>query len=140
MFIKIAPVSLKIALQGLRTLQTPDCPLYYSVEGGRFVFESTGGTHRFNISFDAGGVDTLPLQKTTVAAFTQRLTLLDEYPDLTVTEAAITDETELKAAALLIIKKQKKNKSQQTPSAGNDHRMPVNQPDEKTCCTPQNGA
>jgi hypothetical protein len=80
--------SLRIALSALRAMYGDTDPLYYSVGGGSVVLESAGGAHRFIITFSVdSGV--LPIQKTTVGAFTRFLSMLREYDDLAVSAVNI---------------------------------------------------
>jgi hypothetical protein len=85
--VKLDANSLRIVLSALRSLYGVNDQLYYSVINGKAIFESAGGAHRFIISFPVDGGE-LPLRKTSVGAFTQLLSILREYADLSVTGAA----------------------------------------------------
>ena len=111
MFIRVEPDSLRTSLQALRTLYSSDDDVFYSVENGKMIIESVGGTHRFYIEFPIKGEKDLPMQKTTIGTLTQLLTMLGEYPDLLLTEAAITGSDTSQAISLKVTKQLKEGKN-----------------------------
>jgi len=111
LLIKVEPDSLRIALQALRTLYTNDDDVFYSIEDGKMIIESVGGTHRFFLDFEVSGEGSLAMQKTNIGTLTQLLSLLGEYPDLLLTEAAMTDDSEFGALSMKVTKQLKAGKN-----------------------------
>lgn len=111
LLIKVQPDSLRTALQALRTLYTADASVFYSVENGKMIIESVGGTHRFLMEFAVSGEDTLAMQKTTLGTLTQLLSMLGEYPDLLLTDAELTDSDDVGPLALKVTKQLKTGKT-----------------------------
>ena len=110
MLIKLNPDSLRTSLQALRSLYAGEVDVFYSVQNNKLNMESVGGMHRFLIQFDVDGDSDLPMQKTTVGTMTQLLSLLGEYPDLQLTEVAITSVEGATSHALTVTKKLKEDK------------------------------
>jgi hypothetical protein len=79
------------ALNALKNMYDADTSLYFSVENGRFQLESAGGAG-FYVYLGSEGAD-LPMQKTSVGAFTANLSLLNEYSDLVVDRITLCVDT-----------------------------------------------
>ncbi|GHU93241.1 hypothetical protein FACS1894208_02370 [Clostridia bacterium] len=104
MSIKLDAGSFRAVLSALRGLYPADCPLYYSVSGSRLTLESAGGTHTFNISLSVEADEIIPLQKTTVGAFTQYSALLSEYTDVVLSDVTITRAEDSSCYTLVVHK------------------------------------